>query len=313
MSVVKTGKKLETGKPEAEITELYGGKVTHKFYPLSHQHWISVGGKPFVRKTGVTTIIGIKDKSMPLMSWQQNMTVDFLLTAIADKKKIDVDLAIEACIQHEIAKEAAADIGKEIHAWLESYIRHKMKQPDYENIPDMPKFPEAVTGINSYFSWEKDHKVQHLMTEKPVYSMKHDYIGIEDHLAIIDGKLCDNDFKSSNGLYNAVRMQTAAYSKARMEEGGKKTEGRWALRLAKYNEAEYMKRETRKKEIKQAIARIKGKEYKEYPIKPYQVFEAKFLDADKSFLDRDFDAFLLAKGLFEWDKATDPFYIGENW
>lgn len=311
MTISKSTKPLEE-KQEPVLTELYGGRVIHKFFPVSHQHWISVSGKPFVRKTGVTTIIGIKDKSTPLGIWQQNMTADFLFNAIKEKLVFNQDLAIEAVIQHEIAKEEAADIGKEIHSWLELYIRHKMKQPGFKDIPDMPKFPEAVTGINSYFSWEKDHKVQHILTEKPVYSIKHDYIGIEDHLAIIDGKLCDDDFKSSNGLYNGVRMQTAAYAKARMENGGKKTEGRWALRLAKYTEEEYMKREMRKKELKRAIAKFKGREYREYPIKPYQVFEAKFLDADKAFLDRDFNAFILAKGLFEWDKITDPFN-NENW
>lgn len=313
MSIVKTGKKLETGKPEAEITELYGGKVIIKFYPVSHQYWVSVNGKPFVRKTGVTTLIGIKDKSTPLMSWQQGMSIDFLFDAIKNKRKLDQDLAIEACIQHEIAKDKAADIGTEIHSWIEAYIRHKMKQPGFENLPDMPKFPEAVTGINSYFSFEKEHKIEHLGTERPVYSMKHDYIGTEDHLAIVDGKLCDNDFKSSNGLYNGVRMQTAAYAKARMEEGGKKTQGRWAIRVSKYSEEEYQKREERKKELKKAISKYLGREVKDYPIKPYKVFEAKFLDAETTFLENDFGAFLNAQALFQWDKERDPFYNPENW
>lgn len=306
-------KDLEEEKVEPEITELYGGKVIIKFHPKSHQYWVSVKGAKFVRKTGVTTFIGIKDKSRPLQSWQMGITADFLLGKIARREKIDVDAVLEAVVQHELRKDEAADIGKEIHDFCERYIRHKLGQPGFEEIPDMPNFPEAITGVNSFFAWEKEHKVKYVATEKPVYSMKHDFIGTEDLVAVIDGKYCDSDFKSSNGLYNGVRMQTAAYAKARMEDGGRKSEGRWAIRFSKYSEAEYVKREERKKEIRAAIARIQGRPASNYPIKPYQVFEAKFLDNESVNLDRDFDAFLNAKALFEWDRETDPFYAGDNW
>lgn len=124
---------------------------------------------------------------------------------------------------------------------------------------------------------------------------------------------CNGDFKSSNGLYNGIRMQTVAYGNADEEEGGKKKyKGRWAIRFSKYTEAEYMKRELRKKFIKQTLARIQGKEFKDYPIKPYKVFDAQFLDYDKDSMGRDFDAFLHAKALREWDVATDSFNNGGN-
>ncbi len=296
-----------------QLTNLYKGKVQIKFYPISHQYWVSVNGSDFKRKTGVTTHIGIKDKSKPLQIWQQVITADFLLDLIEKKVKINVDRALEAVVQCDVLREEAADIGKEIHGWCEKYIRHKLKQPEYESIPDIPKFSEAVQGVNSFFEWEKKHKVKHVATEQVVYSLKHDFIGMEDHLAVIDDLLCDDDFKSSNGLYNKVRLQTAAYASARMEAGGKKSQGRWAIRFSKYDEKEYMRRELRKQELKKAIAKIQKKDYKEYPIKPYQVFEAKYLDDDKSFFQRDFDAFLHFKKGNEWDKETNPFYRGENW
>jgi hypothetical protein len=299
--------------PEFTLTELYKGRVVVKFFEKSHQYWISIDGGPFARKTGVTTYIGIKDKSRPLQSWQQGITADYLLSALSRKEKITADKILEAVVQHEVQKNEAADIGKEIHGWCEKYIRNKLKQPGFESIPDMPNFPEAITGVNSFFAWEKAHKVQYVSTETPVYSMEEDFIGTEDLVAIIDGLFCDSDFKSSNGLYNGVRMQTAAYAKARMEGGGKKCQGRWAIRFSKYSEEEYMKREERKQEIRKAIARIQGNAVKDYPIKPYQVFEAKFLDSEKSHLDRDYQAFLTAKALHSWDKLTDPFYNGENW
>lgn len=304
---------MEKDKTPPIITTLYKGKIQIKFYPDSHQYWISVNGKKFERKSGVTTFIGIKDKSKALMTWQQQLITDFLLGKLDAKVKIDEDLIVEAVMLSDATRDTAADIGKEIHAWCENYIRFKLKQPGFTSMPDIPNFPEAVTGVNSFLEWEKKHKVKFLSTETIVYSMKHDYVGIEDVTFIADDILCDGDFKSSNGLYNGVRLQTAAYAKARMEDGGKKSEGRWAIRLSKYSEEEYMKKEHRKKEIKMAIARIQNKEFKDYDIKPYLVFEAKFLDNEKRHLDRDFEAFLNAKSLFEWDKETDPYYNGENW
>ncbi len=293
--------------------ELYKGRLKGKHYPASHQYWVSVdGGKP-ERWSGATTFINIKDKSRALGSWQQGITADYLLQIFDRGDKITRDNILEAVIQNEIQKEEAADIGKEIHSWAEAYIRHKLKQKGFEKLPEIPNFPEAVTGVNAFLDWDKQEKVEYVATESVVASLKHGYIGIEDVTFMAEGKFCDSDFKSSNGLYNGVRAQTAAYATARMESGGRKSQGRWALRFSKYTESEYIKREERKKEIRRMIAKIKGQEYKEYPIKPYQVFEAKFLDNEKGNMERDFEAFLHMKALTEWDRKTDPFLCGEDW
>ncbi len=313
--------KLSKGKSKAsvdqspayEMHELYKGKVKVKFYPKSHQYWVSVNGEKFKRRTGVTTIIGIKDKSRPLKVWQQRVTASFLFDLVKKNKEINLKSAVEAVMQCDVLKSEAADIGKEIHTWCEEYIRHKLKQEEFRALPKIPNFPEAVNGVNAFLSWEKEHKVKFIATEKIVYSMKNDYIGIEDVQFIVDGLYCDGDFKSSNGLYNGVRLQTAAYSFARMEEGGRKSQGRWAIRLSKYSEEEYFKKEEEKQRLKKIMCEIQGKEYKDYGIKPYQVFEAKFLDADKSYLKRDFEVFLSFKKGFDWNKKTNPFYVGKDW
>lgn len=296
------------------LHSLYKDKVQVKFYPNSHQYWVSVKGGKFERKSGVTTFIGIKDKSRPLSIWQQQITADYLLGKIAEGKKVDADMAIEAVLQCDLQRDTAADIGHEIHAWCEHYIKRKLKVPGYKDLPEIPNFPEAVTGVNAFLDWEKAHKVKFVSSERIVYSLKHDYIGTMDFEAIIDGQYCAGDFKSSNGLYNGVRMQTAAYGRASEEEAGKRLyDGRWAIRLSKYTEAEYRQKEERKKEMKRAICRIQGKEFKDYDIKPYQVFEAKFLDNHASFFKRDMDAFISAMNLHAWDRDTDPFYQGDNW
>jgi hypothetical protein len=300
-------------KPKVEqegvtYTELYGGKVIVRFHEKGHMYYISTdGGEKFVRKGGVTGIIGIVDKSKPLMSWQQGMTLDHLLDTLAKGEKIDVEKAIEAVIQHELFLEKTVDIGKEIHGWCEHYIRHALKQKGFEEMPPIPDFPEAVRGVNSFLAWIDEHKVKFVSTERVVYSMKHDYLGQMDFEAVIDGKHCMGDFKSSNGLYPTVRLQTAAYAMADMEESGKDYDGRFALRLSKYSEEEYMKKETRKKEVKAAIARFKGTPVSTYPIKKYSVFEDAFLDKETGFMSRDFKAFLNCQKLTEWQRETDPF------
>lgn len=311
MAILKTPEMSNTN--DVKFTNLYNGKVIHRFHAKGHQHWISKdAGKKFVRKTGVTSYLNVLDKSKPLGIWQQGMTLDFLLECLASGKKVDEQKAIEAVIQHELYLEKAADIGTEIHSWCEFYIRHQLKEKGFERLPEIPEYPEAITGVNSFMQWIDEHKVKFLSTERAVYSSRYDYIGIMDFEAVIDGLHCMGDFKSSNGLYNSVRMQTAAYASADEEERGsdkkfKGYDGRYALRLSKYTEEEYLKRETRKKEIRAAVAVYKGYEPSTYPIKPYQVFEAVFLDAKDTYRDRDFKAFLLCKSLTEWQKETDPF------
>lgn len=279
-------------------SELYKGKIKIRFFPDSHQYWVNA-----VRKTGVTTFIGILDKSRALMSWKGQRVADFLLTALK-KGKITEELVCAASYIDEIEKEEAGVVGSEIHDWCERYIKAKLGDGE---MPDMPERKEVQVGVNAFLDWEKEHNVKFLSSERVVYSKKHDFIGKMDIEAKVDGKLCLVDLKSSNGLYNTVGMQTAAYMFADMEESGREYKGRWAVRLPKYDEAEYLEREEKKKEIKKLIKKYKGEEFKDYPIPAYVAFEAKYLDEKAGSFEYDFDAFLHAKALFLWNKDTDYF------
>src|SRR4030042_922708 len=106
-------RKLNIMENEPQIVELYKGKIIVKFYPKSHQYWVSKNGEPFKRATGTTTYIGIKDKSRPLSIWQQGITADYLLKIFDSGGKITRDNILEAVVQNEVLKEEAADIGKE--------------------------------------------------------------------------------------------------------------------------------------------------------------------------------------------------------
>ncbi len=308
-SVESTKRELSANnmKTPAIETTLYKGKVLVRLFPDSHQYWVSVNGGKVARKSGSTTYIGIKDKSRPLGMWQQRITLDFLLKKIAEGKKISTDLAVEAVIQNEVALDTAVDLGKKIHEWIECYIKNKLGLIGYEEVPPIPDIPEVLQGVNAYLDWETEHKVKYLSSERLVYSKKHDYVGTLDIEAMVDKKRCLIDIKSANGLYNGVLAQTASYVEADTEENGKKYEGRWAIRVSKTTEEEYHRQEQRKTELKQAIAVKQGREVKEYPMKPFKVFEAVYLDTDPGNQKRDFDGFLLMKHLTEWDRATSTF------
>jgi len=270
-----------------QLSTLYKGKVEIKFFPESHQYWVN--GK---RKTGVTTIIGVVDKSRPLVSWATELARDYLLGFYTKNRREITEADIyKACNLHSEKKQEAADIGTEIHDWVEKHIKG-------EN-PEMPESKEAQIGVTSFLQWKEENKVSFLSSERVVYSKKHDYIGKMDIEAKVNGKLCLIDIKSSNGLYNTYNLQTAAYVMADEEENGRNYKGRWLIRVAKETEKEYIARMKKKNDARIAM----GKEPTDYP--PYQVFEAKFLDDDITNIGRDFKAFLAAKDLYEWNKETD--------
>ena len=280
--------------PKTEIIEstLYGGAVKVKFYPNSHRYLVQVGDAEESGVKGVTTILGIKDKSAPLVSWATELARDYLLEKIQNAEAILPEDIVTACRLHAVRKEEAATIGSKIHDWCERYIKYKIGGHG-ELFSEMPPIPDEVPvqrGISAFLDWEHEHKVVFVSSERMVYSRTHHYIGTMDIEAIIDGKLALVDLKSSNGLYNAVRMQTAAYAMADMEEyPDKKYETRWAIRLSKEAEEEYHER--------------MQKRGRAYP--PYLVFEAMEFPTD---MDTDFDAFLATKKLYDWNCATD-FYL----
>lgn len=268
---------------------LYKGKVAIKFYPDSHQYWVDG-----VRKTGVTTYLGIIDKSRPLVIWATELYRDFLLNL----KSVTESDIYAGCTLHEEKKAEAASIGDEAHNWIENYVQGKEVE--------MPERREVQLAINAFLDWEAANKVKFLSSERVVYSKKHDYIGKMDIEAKVNGKLCLIDIKTANGLYNTNMLQTAAYLKADEEESGRKYAGRWLIRLAKESESEYNARMAKKN----AGRARKGKEPIEYPA--YQVFEALFCDTEPGNMERDFKGFLNAKALYEWNKETDFFTNGKK-
>lgn len=284
---------------------LYGGEVKVKFYPNSHMYKVTDEkyGLKDARVKGVTTYLGILDKSNALVSWATETAGLHLYDIIASGQIITMDNVREAIGKHRQIKDEAALIGTAMHAWCEYFVKHKLGVKGFEEQPKLPEDPQILLGVNSFLEWYTAHNVQFLSSERVVYSRKHQYIGTMDFDAIVDGILSAGDFKSSNGLYNTVRAQMSAYVEAAEEEAehiGKpvKYQNRIAVRLSKETEAEFTKRMERKN-------LIKGKE--DAPIDPYVPFEWKVFEGRES---HEFDmekGFMSAKTLYEWNQATDFF------
>ena len=275
---------------------LYKGKVKVRYFPDTGRYTISPGPENKDEKfdptsRGVTTFGGIKDKSDAIASWATETMAFDLIDKLA--KGISEEDILAAQSLYKTRKEEAADLGTAIHDWCERYVRYKLKQPDCL-MPDMPEDPNIQIAVNAFLTFFEDqHKTEFLSTERVVYSMEHDFAGKMDIEAVVDGELCVVDLKSSNGLYNGVRMQTAAYLMADKEESKRKYKGgRWALRVAKETEEQYKARMLRKrKEI----------------YDPYKPFEALYFGPKT--LEHDFKGFLAAKDLWLWNDSTDFYQV----
>jgi len=281
---------------------MYGGEVTVDFYPNSHMYKVTDPKYGLVKQRvkGVTTYLGIKDKSAPLVSWATETAGLYLYDILESGKVITMDDVRVAITKHREIKDDAATIGKKMHEWCEYFIKHKLAIEGFEAEPEMPSDPQIALGVSSFIEWYMAHDVKFISSERVVYSRKHQYIGTMDFEAMVDGKLTGGDFKSSNGLYNTVLPQISAYQEASEEEAEAigspvKYENRMAVRLSKETAEEYDLRMERKN-------MIKGKEGAEYD--PYSPFEWMLFEGRENHI-RDLRAFLDAKNLFEWDALTD--------
>ena len=212
------------------ITKLYKGEIELNFN--EEKHWFSVNGESVISVTGCTSVI---DKSAPLIYWAVGLAKDFLLgnikKLISDNKGDDIlQLIEESAKQHRIRKEQAATAGTAVHLWVEQFIKAKTKK----DIPELPKDPKVYNGVSAVLKWVDEHNVKFLSSEKHIYSKKYKYAGIMDAEAVIGGKTCVIDFKTSKAIYPEMRLQVAAYQAASEEESGKEYSGdKWIVKFGK--------------------------------------------------------------------------------
>lgn len=192
------------------------------FEPGRHRHLYD--GKPLI---GVTTALGIISKGDGLIQWGVNQALEYVANQLQGELSPEQvhQMLWEAKLAWRAKRDEAADIGSQAHAWVESYLRGES--------PDWPEHPSVRKSCEAAVRWLDSHHWETIQVEKQIYSPRHGYAGILDWWAIIDGVPSVPDWKTSKGIYNSYRYQTAAYVKALEEETGERVKHRWILRIDK--------------------------------------------------------------------------------
>jgi len=155
----------------------------------------------------------------------------------------------------------------------------------------------AITAFKQFLD-EKNIQVDPEFVEKRVVHFDHRYAGTIDSLALIDGKFGVMDIKTSQAIYRDYNLQTSAYMGA-LEDQVKNLSTRWILRIDQIRTCPRCG----------ATSRLKGGRHKiKNPSLPCPdnshewgevmgVVELKEIPLWKE----DFEAFLGAKKLWEWE------------
>jgi hypothetical protein len=177
-----------------------------KFEFNEEDHSYLLDGK---RMTGVTTVVGIIDKSSALIPWAVNMAIDHL-----QKYPGDWEGAKSA---HRVKKEKAGDLGTQTHFWVEQYVKSQIAGTEY-----LPKYEsdQIKKMVEKFIEWGKDNDVKFLLSEQRVYSAKHFFAGTCDLLVEIKGKKYIADLKTAKDIYLSNYIQMAGYHIC-LEELGK--------------------------------------------------------------------------------------------
>lgn len=205
-------------EPKIEISaSLYEGQVTiqrgdfgrkkHAYYWLEKGYFVP----------GVTSILGILDKPA-LLPWAAGLASKYVqknLPENATKEQIEA-VCEKAKIEWRSVRDAAGDIGTQVHAVAESMFKG-------EPIA-LPSDPLAINGVKALQEWIANNDIQPIEVERIVFSKSCFVAGTMDMLAAVNGKLTQVDFKTGKGVYPEHKFQTAIYGKAWAEENGEEIE-----------------------------------------------------------------------------------------
>ena len=195
---------------------------------------------------------------------------------------------MENFAQGEEVKKKSASEGTLIHEYAEKMLKGEI----IKEIPDSIK--PAMEALSKFLS-EINIQVDSDFVERRVISHKQRYAGTIDSLALINGRIGVLDIKTSAAIYRDYTLQTSAYVAALREEG-KNIQTQWILRIDQIRKCLFCSATLREKGGRKKIkggkqncdhkwSEIIGEvELKEFP-----------------YWQENYEAFLAAKKLWEWD------------
>jgi hypothetical protein len=158
---------------------------------------------------GVTGIIRTVDKSGPLVGWAKREVARCAVDNLATVQTILQTGGRQAAIDYlkgipDFQRDTAADLGSAVHAFAEQIARGESIIVTEAEAP----FVEA------YRRFLADWQPRFLAAEEIVISVRHQYGGTLDAIAVIDGETWLLDLKTSSGVYAETALQLAAYGHA---------------------------------------------------------------------------------------------------
>ena len=167
---------------------------------------------------GVTTVLGVLAKPA-LIHWAWKLGIEG-----QDYRKY---------------RDKMADIGTLAHYLIMCHLTGETPDLSEYSKADIDK---AENCILSYFEWERSHKPEPIIIEKPLVSIKYQFGGTPDLVARINGTTCLVDFKTSKAVYEEMIYQLAAYSQL-VSENGHKTQKAILLRIGRDEDEGFEERE----------------------------------------------------------------------
>ncbi len=190
--------------------------------------------------TGVTTIISnmSKDFMAPwvVKEFYQYMVDNWDLSKTYTPEESE-ELLLTAKKQYNVKSAEARKIGTIVHEWVSNHIQGKDSA--------IPNIEEVKNSIKSFLDFEKSHKIEWLLSEEIICSVKKykkektedelivNVAGTLDFLAYIDGVLTLGDFKTSKRISEEAYLQLGAYDFFLKEQMGFNSEQRMIVRIPK--------------------------------------------------------------------------------
>ena len=165
--------------------------------------------------------------------------------------------------------------------------------------PEIPK--EIAPAVKGYLAFieNKNIHVNKEYVEKRIFHPEHRYAGTIETLALIDGKFGVLDIKTSQAIYRDYNLQTSAYIEALLEELPS-LETRWILRIDQIKTCFACGATMRPKGGRNKIRRGKSRPC-EGDLHQWSELTGVTELQEFPFWKEDFQAFLGAKKLWEWE------------
>jgi len=257
------------GGPQMTSYWFYNNTIEIRFEPVDHIYFKVEELGNLTALLNVSTVSHIVDRSVALIPWAAKVAIEKLLRTIPvqiistgpeDLSPVIVvpmmslaeftQIALQAKTAHKDKLEDAGDVGHEAHAWIENYIKARLRSAQGEIdtlLKDRCKDERATRCTTAMLAWELAHNVRWIATEKKCYSREHECSGTLDGVALVDScsdpTCCTTsfrdhksliDWKTSNYLYIEFLFQTAAYMGFQFEEFPDiGIVDRWVIRLGK--------------------------------------------------------------------------------